>query len=54
MKRTLLALALLATGYLAGTLAPVAQADTGLAAVVTELRNIRMELRDLRGALSRR
>jgi hypothetical protein len=55
VKRTSLALALLALGYLAGTLAPAARAsDVGLSSVVYELRQIRAEIVNLHRALGRR
>jgi hypothetical protein len=51
MRRTALALVLLAAGYVAGTLAPHASAADALGNVVTELRGIRSELRELRRTL---
>lgn len=53
MKRALLALSLLAAGYLAGTVAPHASAADALDGVVNELRAIRTELTQLRRAVER-
>lgn len=56
MRRALVALSLLAAGYLAGTVAPRAQAGNSLDSfreIVSELRGIRSELTQLRRAVEK-
>jgi hypothetical protein len=53
VRRTGLALALLALGYAAGTLAPHAAASDALSGVTRELAGIRSELYQLRRTLER-
>lgn len=54
IRRTLTALALLATGFAAGTIAPHAAALDPADGIVRELREIRGELASIRRALEKR
>jgi len=53
MKRASIALALIAAGYLAGTLAPRAAALDSLESVASELRGIRAELHTIARSVER-
>lgn len=54
MKRTFAALALLAAGYTAGTLAPHASAADSLQGVVHQLEGIHAELSAMRRVMEKR
>ncbi len=53
MRRALLALSLLAAGYLAGTVAPHASAADSIESIASELRGIRSELQQIRRAVEK-
>lgn len=53
MQRVIIVVALLAVGFVAGTLAPRAQAADAVQEVVRELREIRQEISSIRRAIER-
>ena len=48
-----IALLLLASGYVAGTLAPHATADSGIRSIATDLHEIRREIESIRRIMER-